>query len=397
MPCSNGKTYIVKAGDILYDIAQRELGDGNRWHEIKKIDGTPFTDEDSRNLQVGQEICLPLKSNDSKKLLVGYFESWSDWRIEKGVQLKLSNLAPYVNMVIVSFMMPNATYEKGSYKLGKEVGKDTGLTFSIDGRAVKEEIALLKRKNPGTKVLISVGGDSYSKVGYFEKLNPQVIADVVEDFGFDGVDICFEPYTYFDPPINAKCFRDSSGKMSCTTTDELFRKAVSKIRQVLPRPYILTLAAWSIGAYGEDKWVNSQPSGLPLTGLLLNLLRSPEADLIDQLNVMSYSGGANYDPKETLAAYQNYFRGKIAMGVHVPPEPWSPEGVKKYVYTVPKVRELAQALLDSKADGIMLWSLQYPSSPKEFPTESDPNAEMISKEVCKMLALGDSNAPLFQA
>lgn len=386
MPCSKGRTYIVKSGDILYDIAQRELGDGNRWREIKKLDGTPFTEEEAQDLEVGQEICLPIHSTGSTKLLVGYFESWSDWRTENGVQLKLSNLSSYVNMAIVSFMMPNATYEKGSYELGSK-DRGTGLTFSVDGKAVKADIDLLRRKNPGTKILISVGGDSYSQAEHFQNINPQAIVDVVEDFGLDGVDICLEPYRY------AQCSRDSSGKMSCNT-DQLFRDVVSKVRQALPRPYILTLAAWSIGAYGEDQWVNSQPTGLPTVGLQLNLLRSPEAALIDQLNVMSYSGGKNYDPKETLAAYQNYFQGKIAMGVHVPPEPWPPEDAEKYIYSIPKVRELTKAVLKNNADGIMLWSLQYPPS-KNAPTAQDPNAEMIAQEVCKMLSLGDSEAPLF--
>ena len=34
MTCQCGRSYIVKQGDILFDIAQRELGDGNRWPEI---------------------------------------------------------------------------------------------------------------------------------------------------------------------------------------------------------------------------------------------------------------------------------------------------------------------------------------------------------------------------
>ena len=52
-------TDIVKSGDTLLIIAQQKLGDGNRWHEIKKPDATPYTDADASNLQVGQEICIP--------------------------------------------------------------------------------------------------------------------------------------------------------------------------------------------------------------------------------------------------------------------------------------------------------------------------------------------------
>lgn len=63
MSCSIGKPYTVKPNDILFDIAQRELGDGNRWPEIRKPDGTPFTDTDTRQLQSGQEICIPLSGS----------------------------------------------------------------------------------------------------------------------------------------------------------------------------------------------------------------------------------------------------------------------------------------------------------------------------------------------
>ncbi|QSJ20467.1 LysM peptidoglycan-binding domain-containing protein [Nostoc sp. UHCC 0702] len=59
MSCKVGNSYIVKVGDTLFIIAQNHLGDGNRWHEIRKPDGSPFTHADASNLQVGQEICLP--------------------------------------------------------------------------------------------------------------------------------------------------------------------------------------------------------------------------------------------------------------------------------------------------------------------------------------------------
>lgn len=59
MSCTLGDSYIIKQGDTLFVIAQQKLGDGNRWHEIKKPDGTPYTDADASNLQVGQEICIP--------------------------------------------------------------------------------------------------------------------------------------------------------------------------------------------------------------------------------------------------------------------------------------------------------------------------------------------------
>lgn len=54
-----------------------------------------------------------------------------------------------------------------------------------------------------------------------------------------------------------------------------------------PAPrYLLTSAVWSIGAYGQGAWVNSQPQG-DHTGQSVNML-SAFGDQLDILNVMSY-------------------------------------------------------------------------------------------------------------
>jgi nucleoid-associated protein YgaU len=48
-------TYTVQSGDSLYKIAQRKLGDGNRWHVIAEANSMqePYT------LKVGMKIKLP--------------------------------------------------------------------------------------------------------------------------------------------------------------------------------------------------------------------------------------------------------------------------------------------------------------------------------------------------
>ncbi len=70
MTCTRGSSYVIKQGDTLSAIAQSQLGDGNRWSEIMKPDGTRFTEADARNLQVGQEICLPSGSSMSNKVVI---------------------------------------------------------------------------------------------------------------------------------------------------------------------------------------------------------------------------------------------------------------------------------------------------------------------------------------
>ena len=60
-PINTRRPYVVRSGDTLWAIAQREWGDGNRWREIQKADGSTFTDAEVRTLQVGQTVYLPVK------------------------------------------------------------------------------------------------------------------------------------------------------------------------------------------------------------------------------------------------------------------------------------------------------------------------------------------------
>lgn len=57
--CKIGSPYIIKPKETLFIIAKRELGDGERWHEIMNPNASQFTGEEADSLQVGQQICLP--------------------------------------------------------------------------------------------------------------------------------------------------------------------------------------------------------------------------------------------------------------------------------------------------------------------------------------------------
>ena len=81
-----------------------------------------------------------MANND--KTFVAYFQSWSEKWSDDPQKLQLANIAPYVNMVIVSFMRPDAIYDGNNSHFG------TGLDFSADGTVVKDASAYLKSKNP---------------------------------------------------------------------------------------------------------------------------------------------------------------------------------------------------------------------------------------------------------
>lgn len=84
----------------------------------------------------------------------------------------------YVNVVSVSFAQPDCTYVKGSLSL-----QGTGLSFSSDGPTVKAAIAALKAAQPNTRVMLAVGGATYTN---FAAMNTACIKNIVDDFGFDG-------------------------------------------------------------------------------------------------------------------------------------------------------------------------------------------------------------------
>jgi chitinase len=297
------------------------------------------------------------------KVLVGYYQSWSDSWKATGAETVLANLPSYMNVVNLSFVMPDTTYVAGSLNLRGT----TFLDVPYDGPTLKDAIASLHQRQPNTKVMVSVGGATLYNWGSF---HPQAIVSLVEDFGFDGVDLDYEPAT-------PNCM-SAGGTVSCPSDAE-FVSVIKAMRAALPRPKWLSIAAWSVGAYGEGNWATAQPTGSAYTGIALAVLKDAQASAaLDLINVMSYDASPAYDPVQALAAYQHYFKGAIAMGVEVPPEAWG-----GHVYTMPEIDRLADAVNTSGGAGLMLWSIQKPGGAQSFVTE-----------MCSKLSLSNCSAPL---
>ncbi|WP_106546325.1 hypothetical protein [Chroococcidiopsis sp. CCALA 051] len=57
--CNGAGSYTVSAGETLHSIAEKLFRDGNYWRNFRKPDGTPFTEDEARNLRVGEVVCIP--------------------------------------------------------------------------------------------------------------------------------------------------------------------------------------------------------------------------------------------------------------------------------------------------------------------------------------------------
>jgi len=308
-----------------------------------------------------------LLSKGSNKLFVGYFVAADEKNARKPEDTGLAKLPSYVNIVNIAGMNPSSTY------LGDLNLKSCGIDLPYSGKKAKQAIAILKQRNPETKVFISLGAPSEEA---WINLNETSIIRLVQDLGLDGVDIDYGPSV-------PGCVQHD-GDVSCKT-DAHYIEIIKRLRAALPRPYLLTAAAWSIGAYGQGNYQDSLPKG-NYTGLSVNMLRQVGEDL-DIVHIMSYDAGNTYDPIEAYRAYSSLYKGKITIGVEVPPEAWG-----GHTYTMSQVNSLAEFVNKRGAAGLMMWSLQKePSGPV---TDDNPDCQLIAQGACLKLGLLNCNDPL---
>jgi len=56
-----GGFYIISKGETLWELAEKYLGDGHRWLEIKNENGQTFTEGSSYHIPIGQKLIIPEK------------------------------------------------------------------------------------------------------------------------------------------------------------------------------------------------------------------------------------------------------------------------------------------------------------------------------------------------
>lgn len=250
-----------------------------------------------------------------------YYESWADPWVSSAATSSLLGVQGQV--VYLSFVQPDASFS------GTFAG--TGLQFSSDIAVVRDAIARLRQR--GVKVLLAVGGASY---GNWAALNPAGIAGLVRSLGAHGVDIDYEP-------SSPGC---TGGGGPCASDAE-YVAIVQRLRAALPRPYALSAAVWSTGAF------TTQPPLGPYTGMARVMLQRA-GPLLDWINVMAYDAGTEYSPTQALAEYKKLFQGPVALGVEVPPEAWG-----GHVLSLTE----AQALAKAAGGNVFVWAWHKAGSP----------------------------------
>jgi chitinase len=237
------------------------------------------------------------------------------------------------NVICLAFAKPDANYVRESFV-------DTGLEFNSDFAVVRDAIAMLKQQSSSssTVVLLSVGGATYRN---WNNLDVKSLHALVDDLGADGIDIDLEDQT----------MRHELGGI------------ISRLRNEFPTgEYFLSLAAFSVGAYGHGEYQDAPPAS-PNTGMCVPGLQQSGA-MLDAIFGMFYDASNAFDPCVAFQAYRQLFHhGPIAMGVEVPPEAWGGHTV-----TIHKIESYAHHVLREDPNGLsglMVWSHHkagYPSA-----------------------------------
>jgi hypothetical protein len=269
--------------------------------------------------------------------------------------------------VDLAFAKPDLRYD-GDLDLSR-----TGLEYTYSGTVLRGAIALLKQRQPQTRVLLSIGGATYHG---WQSLNEAAIARLVSDLGADGVDIDFEP-------TQPDCTTGPDQMIRCRT-DAFWQTLIRRFRTVLPRPALLTAAVWSVGAYGEGRFRTSQPRSA-YTGVMLSVLRSPAASQLDLLSIDAYDAGSDYNPMEAFRAYRTVWHGPLALGLEV-----RRRGGNGPFFLPAQAETLARDVARA-GGGMMLYPLLAVPEGVKNPDAEDGRA--LSMAMCRGLGLKGCDTP----
>ncbi len=296
-------------------------------------------------------------------LFMGFYESWAELPIGTPEVTRLAQMPGSVDLAVIGFVKPDLTFD-GTHL------KSTGIEVPFDAPMLKDSIAALKRQHSNTKVLLSVGGSGYNKT--WDQFQAEPLARLVKALGADGVDLDYEPST----PGCVSTVIGGQSTYRCAS-EETWSKIIRDTRALLPRPYIVSLQGWSVGAYGAGKFANEIQVS-PWTGSMLWLARLPEAKEIDVVAVMAYDAGPALDPERAFSAYRAVWQGPLLLGIEIPFE-----GSKEIPPSVARIKKFAVDQAKDPMGGILLYAVT--EEVKDGPSLNHPDGELAAKTICEGL------------
>ncbi|RZU41613.1 glycosyl hydrolase family 18 protein [Edaphobacter modestus] len=198
-PASKG--FVAKAGGDSYHVQNVAL---LPWYA--GASGSPYSFPDAKVLTEAAKPCPERRagatspsrptveaivppSGDNSHRLIGYWAGYGS----ASSTFPLREVSPQWDYILVAFATPDKNAPEGTMQFHAPTG--------MDEAAFKADIATLKSK--GKKVMISLGGGGQ----HFTLANPERVPNyvasvtkIVEEYGFDGIDIDFEsPSLSIDP------------------------------------------------------------------------------------------------------------------------------------------------------------------------------------------------------
>lgn len=300
-------------------------------------------------------------------LFMGFYESWKELPVGTPEVTRLAMTPGSVDLLGVAFIKPEMTFD------GTHLAS-TGLQLPFEAPMLKDSIAALKVQHPNAKVVLSVGGSVYNKT--WDRFNAEALARLVKAVGADGVDLDYEP----PAPGCASAKINGDSTYRCASED-VWARVIRATRAALPRPYIISLQAWSVGAYGAGKFSSEIPFS-QWTGSMLWLSRLPEAKEVDVVAVMAYDAGPALDPERAFAAYRAVWPGSLLLGIEIPAE-----GSKELPSSVNRIKKFAANQAKDPKGGILLYAVT--EDIKDGPTLNNPDGEVAAKTICEGLGRKD--------
>lgn len=268
-------------------------------------------------------------ADQSKRVYVGYYPSWSDtWFSAAGLSddallaaSKLARVPAVYTHVVVAFAQPNFAYAKGA-----SAWTGTGINFNAMPADIKAAIALLHKRN--MKVMLAVGGATYND---WDSLAAEAgnggpittsLTNILTDIGFDGLDVDYE--VAGNNPVNNARYVGAVRAM---------RKAVNDAGVSADGTHrLLALAGWSTGADcvaggGSDGACGGKISYWGDSAGRERAVFTPKlALMVDMVNVMSYDARyEHFDAVKGWQLYRNLFPSStiVSIGLETSPEGWA--------------------------------------------------------------------------